>query len=93
VASHVRVPGAELEELGELLARVARFVDDETRFDALHEAVGPPLRDAAENFESRWEDGRYQLRKQCGELAEIVTTILDTFEQTDTKVAEPLTDR
>jgi hypothetical protein len=91
MAEQVRVPGAELEELRDLLHRVARFVDDETRVNVLDEAVGAPLRDAARNFEDRWADGRYQLRKQCDELAGAITTILDTFTQTDDQVADPLT--
>jgi hypothetical protein len=93
MAEQVRVPGAELEELGALLSRVAQFVDDETKVNVLDEAVGPPLQEPAQNFEDRWTDGRYQLRKQCEELAEIIKTILDTFADTDNKVAAPLSEQ
>jgi hypothetical protein len=92
MAEQVRVPGTELEELRDLLRRVAAFVDDETKVNALDEAVGEPLREPAQNFEDRWSDGRYQLHKRCDELGEAIGTILDTFEQTDTQVAQPLTE-
>ncbi len=89
----VVVPGTELDELRDLLRRVARFVDDETKVNVLDEAVGPPLREAAQDFEDRWSDGRYQLRKQCEELAEAISTVLDTFVRTDDKLADPLATR
>ena len=42
MAEQVRVPGTELEELRDLLRRVAAFVDDETKVDVLDEAVVDP---------------------------------------------------
>ena len=83
-------------ELGEvetnLTAIVAEFEAAVTSSDELEAAISDPygrheLRNAAREFEERWDKKRGELGDDLGKILERVTGILDGFRQGDDELA------
>ncbi|MEV0625826.1 hypothetical protein ACI2LC_11830 [Nonomuraea wenchangensis] len=81
--AEINIPGDELEEVSRALAFVLEHIDISSARVDLGRAVGPGLIDQAENFENRWGDGRFQLRREAEEIRSQIDQILETFKQAD----------
>jgi hypothetical protein len=91
MAGDVNIPGDELEEAKRNLISVHDNIDiDHYTFD-FDAAFGPELsRGSAQHFEDRWNDGRYQLKKQVEDVRDAIGNILDSFDKTDQDAAQNL---
>ncbi|MDX3053967.1 hypothetical protein PV394_02235 [Streptomyces sp. NE06-03E] len=93
MASDVSIPGDELREAQDMLGVVHDLIDigrNTFDFDA---AFGRELsRGGARNFESRWEDGKFQLKRQIVGVKDAIGSIVDAFEKTDQDAAAHLDD-
>ncbi|MEQ8148281.1 hypothetical protein [Streptomyces sp. OP7] len=93
MATDVNIPGDELREAQDMLGVVHDTIDitsSNVDFDAV---FGPELsRGSAQNFEKRWEDGKFQLRRQVEGIRDAIGSILDAFEKTDQDAAARLDD-
>ncbi|SDT54736.1 hypothetical protein [Actinoplanes derwentensis] len=93
MAGDVNIPGDELREAREMLTFVHDFIDigrNTFDFDA---AFGrDELRGAAQNFEKRWDDGRFQVKRQVVGIRDAIGNILDSFEKTDRDAVQNLDD-
>lgn len=84
MASDINVPGDELREAQNNLTFVHDFIDIGGNTFDFEAAFGPELAGgAAQNFESRWDDGQTQLKKQIVGVRDAIGSILDSFEKTD----------
>lgn len=81
--AEINIPGDELEEVSRALAFVLEHIDISSARVDLGRAVGPGLIGPAENFENRWGDGRFQLRREAEEIRSKIDQILETFKQVD----------
>ncbi|MFF3437693.1 hypothetical protein [Streptosporangium sp. NPDC002721] len=86
----IKVPGSELEEVSRSLGFVLDHIDTDRSGIDIDRAVGYPLVDQGEHFESRWNDGRKQLHRQCEAIKKAVDQILETFKDTDDKAVAHL---
>jgi hypothetical protein len=84
MAEDINVPGTELLEAQNMLTFVHDFIDiGNNQFDFVA-AFGPELgRNAAQNFENKWNDGQEQIKKQVLGTRDAITQILEAFEKTD----------
>lgn len=87
------------EELGEvetnLTAIIAEFEAAVSSSEELESAISDPygrheLRNAAKEFEERWDSKRGELADDLGKILERVTGILDGFRQGDDELAVAL---
>ena len=90
MASDVYIPGDELTELSSLLGGVLNLIDTDRGAVATPEVVGWPMTRAAANFDDKWGDGRYQLRKESKALKEAADQILQAFGDADNQAADSL---
>lgn len=83
-------------ELGEVETNltdiVAEFENAVSNSEALEAAISDPygrheLRNAAEEFETRWDKKRGELAEDLGKILERVTGILDGFREGDDELA------
>ncbi|MEU9605580.1 hypothetical protein [Streptomyces sp. NPDC048057] len=89
--AEIDMPGAEVESMGALLARVMELIETRASgFDAV--AVGPPLAAAGREFDERWNDGRFQLKRECKALREGCEAIVKGFADADKEMASALKD-
>ncbi|MGV9311639.1 hypothetical protein ACWDR0_05535 [Streptomyces sp. NPDC003691] len=87
--AEIDVPGTEVEQMGQLLGRVMELVDTRSAgFDAV--AVGPPLAAAGARFDEAWDDGRFQLKRECKGLKEGCEAIVKGFADADKEMAASL---
>ncbi|WP_440070633.1 hypothetical protein [Streptosporangium sp. OZ121] len=86
----IKIPGSELEEVSRSLGFVLDHIDTDRSGIDIDRAVGYPLVDQGEHFESRWNDGRKQLHRQCEAIKKAVDQILETFKDTDDKAVAHL---
>lgn len=87
----IRIPGEELEAAHAAMGDVISFVDSERIPGDLESMLGPGLlADAARRFDSRWGDGRFQLKKQCTEIRKAIDQVLQGFGETDESSAAAL---
>lgn len=93
MAQEVNVPGDELREAQDMLGFVHDNIDlGQHTFD-FDAAFGRQLsQGAAQNFENKWADGKYQLQKQVQGVKDAIGSILDSFEKTDQDAAANLDD-
>lgn len=90
MASDIFIPGDALQQASDAMGRVLDHII-KTRGEAdLGQVVGRPLRDAAENFEGRWSDGREQLRRECKKIREAIQKIEEGFMDTDNQAADSI---
>lgn len=93
MADDINIPGSELREAQEMLAFVHDFIDiGRTTFDFDAAFGRERLRDAAQNFEERWEDGRFQVKRQVVGIRDAIGSIMDSFEQVDRDAVANLDD-
>ena len=84
---------SELKEAQDMLTFVHDFIDIGHHTFDFDAAFGRDrLRDAAQNFEDRWEDGRFQLKRQVIGVRDAIGSILDSFAKTDQDAAQNLDD-
>lgn len=81
--SDIVIPGEDLQEAAEAMRQVLRTINVKRSTADFNRTVGPPVREAAENFEDRWDAGRKQLRNECDDIIEAIDLILDTFTKVD----------
>jgi len=87
----ISIPGTELEAAHAAMVRVVSFIDSERIPGDLDSMLGPgPLAGAARQFDSRWGDGRFQLKKQCTEIRKAIDQVLQGFGETDANSAAAL---
>jgi hypothetical protein len=81
----IYVPGDELQTANDQLGRVLALIDAGGRPADLATALGnsPDVLDAAQLFDDRWSDGRYQMSKEGTEISDKITECLDAFTSTD----------
>ncbi|WP_157241298.1 hypothetical protein [Catenuloplanes japonicus] len=83
MARAIVIPGEDLQDAADSMRRVLRNINIKRSAADFNQVVGPPVRDAAENFEDRWDSGRKQLRDDCEDIIETIDTILQTFTSLD----------
>lgn len=89
----VKVKYDKLEPLqAELRSIIDEFENAGSLSNDLENAVGSPyneyaLRDAASNFESRWDDRRKKLMDNCKKVDEYLSTIITGFQDFDRDAA------
>ncbi|GLJ78323.1 hypothetical protein [Microbacterium imperiale] len=89
----VKVNYSELEPLRtELNNIISEFESAGARRRDLEHAVGSPygesaLRDAASEFERRWDDRRKQLTENCQAVADHLETVITGFQDFDADMA------
>jgi hypothetical protein len=88
--SDIVIPGEDLQQAAEAMRQVLRTINVKRSAADFNRTVGPPVREAAENFEDRWDAGRKQLRNECDDIIEAIDLILDTFTQVDEQGAASL---
>ncbi|GAA2677506.1 MULTISPECIES: hypothetical protein [Actinoplanes] len=91
MADDVNIPGTELKEAQDMLTFVHDFIDIGNHTFDFDAAFGRgQLRGAAQHFEDRWNDGRFQLKRQIVGVRDAIGSILDAFEKTDQDAAKNL---
>ncbi|MEW1552037.1 hypothetical protein [Streptomyces tsukubensis] len=89
--AEIDMPGAEVERMGQLIGRVMELIDTRAAgFDAV--AVGPPLAAAGRDFDEAWNDGRFQLKRECKGLKEGCEMIVKGFAEADREMVSSLKD-
>ncbi|MER5768558.1 hypothetical protein [Streptomyces sp. NPDC001985] len=89
--AEIEIPGDELERMARLLGRVMELVETRASgFDAA--AVGPPLAASGGTFDERWNDGRFQLKRNCTSLKDACEAVVKGFTDADNEMASSLTD-
>jgi hypothetical protein len=83
--SEIYIPGEELQSAGDMLGRVLALIDAGGRPADLAGALGnaSDVLDAAQSFDDRWSDGRYQMSKEGTDIKDKITEVLDAFQSTD----------
>ena len=76
----------------ELTSITKEFEDAEDRADDLEDAIGDPygrndLREAAEDFEDRWNHKRDELKDSLTDVLEHIKGVVDNVEKWDTETA------
>lgn len=80
----ISIPGEELAAAHAAMGDVITFIDSERIPGDLETMLGPGLlADAARSFDSRWDDGRFQLKKQCIEIRKAIDQVQQGFNDTD----------
>lgn len=93
MAEDVNIPGDELKAAQDNLTFVHDFIDIGHHTFDFDAAFGHgKLRGSAQHFEDKWEDGRFQLKKQVEGVRDAIGSILDTFDKTDQDAASNLND-
>jgi hypothetical protein len=93
MAGDVYVPGDDLKQAQDMLTFIHDFIDIGHHTFDFDAAFGRELsRGAAQHFEDRWSDGRYQLKKQVEGVRDAIGNILDSFDKTDQDAAQSLND-
>ena len=93
MAEDVNIPGDELKQAQEMLTFVHDFIDIGHHTFDFDAAFGRGrLRGSAQHFEDKWEDGRFQLKRQIKGIRDAVGSILDSFEKTDQDAVQNLDD-
>ncbi|MFJ9627223.1 hypothetical protein ACIRU8_05900 [Streptomyces sp. NPDC101175] len=88
--AEIDMPGDEVERLGQLLGRVMDLIETRsTGFNA--NDVGAPLVDAGSNFDKKWGDGRFQLKRNSKDLKDACEAIVKAFADADEKMGSQLT--
>lgn len=77
------IPGEDLQDAADAMRRVLVNINLKRSSADFTRVVGPPVRDAAENFEDRWDSGRKQLRQECDDILETIDMILESFAKID----------
>jgi hypothetical protein len=91
--SDIFIPGDDLDAVSRSLTVVLDHIDTTAGGVDLSAVLGYPLIDAANDFESRWADGRIQLKRQCEGIRKAVDQIRTTMQQTDDQAAANLGNR
>jgi hypothetical protein len=93
MAGDVYVPGDDLKQAQDMLTFIHDFIDIGHHTFDFDAAFGRELsHGAAQHFEDRWSDGRYQLKKQVEGVRDAIGNILDSFDKTDQDAAQSLND-
>jgi hypothetical protein len=88
--SDIVIPGEDLQQAADAMRRVQRTINVKRSSADFNRTVGPPVRDAAENFEDRWDAGRKQLRNECDDIVEAIDVILNAFTAVDNQSGNSL---
>ncbi|MFI7601319.1 hypothetical protein [Actinoplanes sp. NPDC049681] len=93
MAADVHIPGSELKEAQDMLTFIHDFIDvGPHRVDFAAAFGRGRLAGAAGHFDDRWNDGRFQLRRQVVGVRDAIGSILDAFGKTDQDAARNLDD-
>ena len=81
----------------QLGAIIEEFDKAQSNSEALEAAIGNPfgrgeLRDKAENFESRWDDKRNELKNSLEDVKDHVKGVVDSVQDWDSQTAIQLSD-
>ena len=96
MSDEVLIPLASMAELDQALRDIViEFEDAGSRTDSLLDAIGRPLgrsglRDAADEFESAWDDKRETLKGHLVDLQEQVAAVKDSWEELDLELKSSL---
>ncbi|MBQ1016723.1 hypothetical protein KBX71_02460 [Micromonospora sp. D93] len=88
--SDIVIPGEDLQQAADAMRRVLQTISVKRSSADFNRVVGSPVRDAAENFEDRWDAGRKQLRAECDDIVEAIGSILDAFTSVDNQSGDSL---
>ncbi|QIQ06459.1 hypothetical protein [Streptomyces liangshanensis] len=86
------IPGDELDDARQALSFVLDHIDIQANEFDFPAMFGPGLRNAAQNFDDKWNDGRERLQKQVKEIKKAMDSIADEFAKTDNDAASNLSD-
>ncbi|WP_033341142.1 hypothetical protein [Catenuloplanes japonicus] len=82
--AEIVVPGAALEDASTALSEMLTFVDSDRIPGDIEAAFGSDVvGDAARDFDRRWGDGRFQLKRQGEDIRESIEQIRTAFQQID----------
>lgn len=96
MSDEVLIPLASMAELDRALKDIViEFEDAGSRTDSLLDAIGRPfgrrgLREAADEFESAWDDKRETLKGHLVDLQEQVAAVKDSWEELDLELKSSL---
>lgn len=91
--SEIRVPVDELARVADLLSRTEQLMGDSlvSSMGGMVDALGDQrMRDAAQDFEGSWGDGRYVLGRDMVALRDASRSCADAFRQTDEQTVNAL---
>lgn len=89
----VSIKIAELDTVATSLSKIVEeFEQASSRADKLEDAIGDPfgrndLREAAEDFEDRWNNKRDELKDALQDIQEHVKGVVDGFQNWDSETA------
>ncbi|MET8522390.1 flagellar protein FlgN [Nocardioides sp. NPDC004968] len=89
----VSIKIAELDTVATSLSKIVEeFEQASSRADKLEDAIGDPfgrndLREAAEDFEDRWNNKRDELKDALQDVQEHVKGVVDGFQNWDSETA------
>ncbi|MEU6357820.1 hypothetical protein ABZ896_52480 [Streptomyces sp. NPDC047072] len=87
--TQINMPGEEVERLGVLLRRVIELID--TQASGFSPAdVGLPLVRSGGEFDDRWNDGRFQLKRDSKDLKDACEAIVKAFADADQEMGRSL---
>ncbi|UIX31052.1 hypothetical protein [Streptomyces sp. GQFP] len=87
--AEIDMPGDEVARVRDLLGRVMELV--ETKASGFNAAdVGPPLERSGDNFDKKWNDGRFQLKRNGKVLRDACEAIVKAFEDADRDMGQQL---
>ncbi|MDP9792708.1 hypothetical protein J2S43_001220 [Catenuloplanes nepalensis] len=89
--AEIVVPGTALEEASAALSEMLTFVDsDRIPGDILTAFGSDAIGEAARDFDGRWGDGRFQLKRQGEDIRESIEQIRSGFQKIDDDAAASL---
>ncbi|MCM4078626.1 hypothetical protein [Paractinoplanes hotanensis] len=90
MARSIVVPGDDLQQAADAMRRVLQHINLKPSRADFTRVVGPPVRDAADHFDDRWDAGRKQLRQECDDIVEAIDMILNAFTSVDNQSGDSL---
>lgn len=90
MASSIVIPGDDLLNAADSMRRVLQNIDVKPSKADFTQVVGPPVRDAANHFDDRWDAGRKQLHKECDDIVQAIDMIMNTFTSVDNQSGDSL---
>jgi hypothetical protein len=90
MARSIVIPGDDLQQAADSMRRVLVHINVKPSKADFTRVVGPPVRDAANHFDDRWDAGRKQLRKECDDIVNAIDMILNAFTEVDNQAVDGL---
>jgi hypothetical protein len=92
--SNIFIPGDDIESARDNMRQVLSLFDSEaTSASQIAQALGGDknITQAGHHFDSRWSDGRTQLKNEGKSIIDALTKVIDTFTDTDNQMGSQLT--